>query len=140
MELFAGLERRVVAHAKAAETLSLADAKQEALEASSGALSTAELRRRDHPYARRHGSATEDPQILNSQSGDFRRAWRASAVTRRVGKLTGTVRNTDRKAKYMRGTEKMLPRPVAARVITRVRRIRRYRLKRALWSGIVSRS
>lgn len=136
--LFTGLGQRIRRKVAEAEALTLADAKAEALEASSGPLKTPELRRRDHPYARRHGEATEDPEVINEQSGRFKRSWRSVRPTRTGNRLRSRLENTDDKAPYMHGTEAMLPRPIIRRVKRRIRRIRRYRVQRALWAAVLS--
>lgn len=138
LALYTGLGARIRRRVADAEALTLADAKEEAIIASSGPLKTPELRRRDHPYARRHGEATEDPEVINEQTGRFKRSWRSVRPTRTGNLLRSRLENTDEKAPYMHGTETMLPRPIIRRVKRRIRRIRRYRVQRALWAAVLT--
>ncbi|WP_394794869.1 hypothetical protein [Armatimonas sp.] len=138
LRVFEGLEKRIREATAKAEAHAQEDAKRELMEASSGGLSTAELRRRDHPYARRHGTAREDPEVINEQTGKFKRSWRATRPTRTGNRLRSRIRNTDPKAKFMHGTTAMLLRPIIRRVKRRIRRIRRYRLQRGLWAAILA--
>ncbi|WP_395089293.1 hypothetical protein [Armatimonas sp.] len=138
LAIFEGLEKRVREVTAKAETLTQEDAQRELMEASSGGLSTAELRRRDHPYARRHGTAREDPKVINEQTGKFKRSWRATRPTRTGNLLRSRIRNTDPKAKFMHGTETMVPRPIIRRVRRRIQRIHRYRIQRGLWAAILA--
>jgi len=137
LRIFSGLERRIVERVSAAEALTLADAKEEALDASSGTISTAELRRRDHPYAVRHGTAKEDPEVINEQEGRFKRRWQTRRPIKTGTRLEGRLRNTDPKAKHMHGTDVMLPRPIIRRVSRRIKPMRRVRVQRALWSALL---
>lgn len=137
LRIVEGLQKRLVERVAAAEALTLADAKEEALEASSGPLSTAELRRRDHPYAVRHGVATEDPEVINEQTGRFKRRWQTRRPIKTGTRLESRLRNTDPKAKYMHGTDVMLPRPIIRRVARRIKPMRRVRVQRALWSSLL---
>ena len=134
LRMFEGLERRLVQHVIEAETLNLEDARAMLVQASSGTATEADLRREDHPYARRHGTARRDPSLINARSGRFRRAWRSRRPQRAGrGRVVSRVRNFDPKARYMFGTKLMLPRPIIARVARQLAPVRRLRLRRAYW-------
>lgn len=135
--MFSGLERRLTQRVIEAESLSLEDAKVMLVQASSGTATEADLRREDHPYARRHGTAKREPGIINTRSGRFRRAWRSRRPQRAGhGRIVSRVRNYDPKARYMFGTKLMLPRPIIQRVARQLRPIRRLRLRRAYWYAL----
>lgn len=81
----------------------------QAVEWSSGPHSLRALARMDHPYAKRHGSATLPPHIINAQSGDFRRAWRIERLS--ASRLR--VINDDPKVRFLKGgTRLMVDRPI----------------------------
>lgn len=138
VRLLTGLEKRLFAAVVAAEALTLEDAKKEAIRASSGTITTKTLRRMKHPYARRDPQTPLDPGLINAQSGRFRRSWRTRRPIRSGRKITSRLRNNDPKGKYMRGTAKMIERPVLVRIAKTIRPIRRYRLRRALWSAVTT--
>jgi hypothetical protein len=102
--------------ALAAETANLEDAKRTSIRLSSGRLSTADLRRRDYPYARRHPGALEDPAVLNKQSGRLARAWTTEGPFATLDGLVSHVRNSSPEAQFMGGTRLMWERPLAERV------------------------
>ena len=137
LKLFDGLEKRLIAAVIAAEAITLEDAKKEALRASSGTLSTKALRRMRHPYARRDPQTPLDPGLINAQSGRFRRSWRTRRPRRSGRKITSKLRNSDPKGKWMRGTSKMIERPVLVRIAKAIRPIRRYRLRQAVFGAII---
>lgn len=84
-----------------------------AREYSSGNLSAAEQRRRDHPYAKRHGGPQANPLIVNVQSGDFRESWELSPIRESDGELFARVFNESRAAPYLAGgTRYMFERPI----------------------------
>lgn len=138
VKLFSGLERRIARYVVIAETQTIKDAKVMLVNASSGTLTESDLRRLDHPYARRHGTAKKDASLINSRSGRFRRAWSSLNPRIRARRVTSRVRNQDPKARYMFGTDLMLPRPIVQRVAKQIRPIRRYRLRRALWYALTT--
>lgn len=101
----------------------------------SGRRSLSELRRRDYPYAKRHGSPRLDPAKVNSQSGDLLSRWfpagQFGASTQVLGKgdkmpgrvlgsgtrdLRGSIVNDDPVTEFLEGTTIMFPRPVAEAV------------------------
>lgn len=140
LRLFVGLERRIVQQVLTAERLTVEEAKTMLVEASSGTLTEKDLRELDHPYARRHGVAKRDPSIINVRSGRFSRSWSTLSPRARARRVHSRVRNRDPKARFMFGTELMLPRPIVQRVARQIRPIRRYRLRRALWYAVTTTS
>lgn len=105
--------------AQGAVSRSLTKGKNEARRMSSGPLSLAELRRRDHPYARRHGGGLwsvmpkRTPAVINVQTGAFRDAWATDRPRADDRTVTGRLSNQDRVADWLRlGTRRMVARPV----------------------------
>jgi hypothetical protein len=80
----------------------------------SGRRSLAELRRRDHPYATRHGSPLLEPSIVNIQSGRLLSRWYAFRLPGGWGgSYRGRIINDDPATEFLDGTRVMFPRPVA---------------------------
>jgi hypothetical protein len=85
-----------------------------------------ELRRRGHPYAKRHfkgrfrGGLPAPPFVINNQGGDLNRSWRSRVVVI-AGNAVGTVYNIALHARYMMGTKKMIARPILTEAMRRVR-------------------
>jgi hypothetical protein len=92
LKVFVGLERRITRQALNAEKLTIEDAKVMLVAASSGDLTEKDLRRLDHPYARRHGTAKKDPSIINVRSGRFRRSWATLSPRVQNRRVTSRVR------------------------------------------------
>mgnify|MGYP001788328927 FL=1 len=118
----AALPKRLVA----AEAVTLQEAKARAILLSSGTLSTAELRKRGHPYARRNPTSP-NPQIINAQTGVFRQAYTTPPPVPSASGVTASVVNVARYSGYMRGTRLMVARPLpqAVQLAVRVRRLAR---------------
>ena len=118
----AALPKRLVA----AEAVTLQEAKARAILLSSGTLSTAELRKRGHPYARRNPTSP-NPQIINAQTGVFRQAYTTPPPVATASGVTASVVNVARYSGYMRGTRLMVARPLpqAVQLAVRVRRLAR---------------
>lgn len=97
---------------KEALALTLKELKAEAIKQSSGTLSLDQLRSLDHPYARRHRVMRLDPDMVNEQSGEFKRGWRVEGPVMRNGEWTGFLYNEDEKSDlYLEpGTATMVPR------------------------------
>ena len=110
----------------AAEAVTLQEAKARAILLSSGTLSTAELRRRGHPYARRNPTSP-NPQIINAQTGVFRQAYTTPPPVPSASGVTASVVNVAGYSGYMRGTRLMVARPLpqAVQLAVRVRRLAR---------------
>ena len=118
----AALPKRLIA----AEAVTLQEAKARAILLSSGTLSTAELRRRGHPYARRNPTSP-NPQIINAQTGVFRQAYTTPPPVPSASGVTASVVNVAPFSGYMRGTRLMVARPLpqAVQLAVRVRRLAR---------------
>jgi hypothetical protein len=87
--------------AKAAVRVTLQDLEAEAIAATSGTLSEADLRALDHPYARRHGAPKLDPNVVNVGTGKLRSSWETEGPIWVDGELTGSLWNADPKAEYL---------------------------------------
>lgn len=104
---------------------------------SSGPFSTKQLRRMDHPYARRHGSPRLSPRRINVQSGRFRSSWQSTVRENGAGQRV-ELQNTDPKAeKYLQpGTPRMFARgidtAIAKEVFTRTEKRVERMIERAL--------
>ena len=119
----AALPKRLVA----AEAVTLQEAKARAILLSSGTLSTAELRKRGHPYARRNPTSP-NPQIINAQTGVFRQAYTTPPPVPSASGVTASVVNVARYSGYLSaGTRLMVARPLpqAVQLAVRVRRLAR---------------
>ncbi len=135
LESFSSRSRSAVA---AAEAEALADAKREALASSSGPLTRRDLRRMDHPFARRHGEALEDPEVINQGKGDFVRAWSTSSVSASGEGTEADLTNDSQSAHWLSrgglGKSRMVARPVIARVARLISESRRIRTMEAFRS------
>ena len=133
LESFSARSRSAVA---AAEGKALEDAKREALASSSGPLTKRDLRRMDHPFARRHGQALTDPEIINKGGGDFYRDWQTEPVTATGDGTEGRLFNDSKSAHWLsrggKGKSKMVARPVIARIKRLVQPERKRRTLAAL--------
>lgn len=90
---------------------------ERAKDRSTGGVSSKQLRREDHPYARRHGRARRDSSIINRQSGRFIAAWSLRGVMPSADGATGTVENTAPYAEFLAGgTRFMFARPLTQSV------------------------
>lgn len=109
---------------------------QEAKRMSSGPLSLAELRRRDHPYAKRHaqfaafvekfypertytsplGNIPQGAALINDQGGMFKEAWgKSGAKVSPDGTVSGSLKNFTFEADMlMSGRGAMTVRPIEA--------------------------
>lgn len=88
---------------------------------SSGTVSTPQLRRLDHPFARRHGSPLLAPQQVNRQTGRFWESWVTQGPLQVGGTLAAQVHNTAPYAGYLdTGTGRMFARPLAEAVAENV--------------------
>lgn len=102
-----------------------------AVKQSSGKVSSLQLRREGHPYARRHGKPKRDPQIINSQSGEFRREWHI-ALGKNLDEGPAIVNFSSIAGFLQEGTPKMFARPVENVVIAELRKIRPANLAKAI--------
>lgn len=115
----------------AEEERSAQDAHAALVEQSSGTTTTKTLRRMGHPFARRDPQTPMDPSVINAQTGDYRDAWtqQPAEVTRST--VTVRVTNSDRAARFMGGTRRMVARPIIAAVKERLTADRHRRLRAA---------
>ena len=136
--LLASLHARLLTAVKVAETQSLEAARYELEATSRGTLSPGDLRRLDHPYARRHGSPLRNPAILNQKSGETARSWHTSPVSETSEGTQGSVVNRSPAAKWIKsggkGSSKMVERPIVEHVKSRIRAEREARLASAIKS------
>lgn len=129
---------RLTAAVVSAENRTLTEAKYELEQASAGTLAPADLRRLDHPYAKRHGAARRNPAILNRKSGETARKWRKVASRAVRGGTRGRVTNRSKAAQWIKRAgepaSSQVERPVIARVRARILASRTRRLKAAVQS------
>jgi hypothetical protein len=103
--------------------------KVDARQLSSGTLSLADLRRRDHPYARRHGPLGNvgampggDPAVVNRHRGQFYDAWQLYLPVISSPTISGKLVNASDVADYLQfGTKTMAPRTIAQALEGRAR-------------------
>lgn len=126
----------LIRNLRAAETKSLREGKTIAMRLSSGVLSTAMLRRLGHPYAATHSALTQDPWIINRQTGLFRRSWRTKIGPfsgAGVNRIDSEIWNEAPYAMFLeRGTKRMVARFILARVIKELAPIRRANMQDAV--------
>jgi hypothetical protein len=79
----------------------IADVVKQAMALSSGPYSLGELAAMDHPYAKRHGVPLLPPEIINVQTGDFRRAWRGGMTLPFGDDLEGQITNDNWVSDYL---------------------------------------
>lgn len=102
------------------EDISVHYALDVARQLSSGTFSTAQLRRMGHPY-RHGGRPPQNAAIINRQSGSFYRGWQIKPVETRGGRITAGLINTSPHAVLlMRGTSRMIARPILQLIEKRV--------------------
>lgn len=117
-----------------AERVTVDDLLETAQQFSSGTLKPKDLRRMDHPYAKRHGAPKLNPAVINAQTGEFRGAWQTDPVSSGADGLESALYNTDPKAeKWLEpGTKKMFARPIDELIESRVAPRREARIEVAL--------
>jgi hypothetical protein len=117
---------------KRAEQANVADALRIARLYSRGQLTGADLQRMGHPY-RRGVTPPTDPAVINRRSGLFLRSWRAEGPTSTATAFTSRLRNDAPHAAFLlRGTRKMIRRPLLDRVAAFLRARRERRLNAAI--------
>lgn len=106
------IQKAVDQEVKAAARKASQAVKKVAREQFSGTDTPADLRRKDHPYAKRHGSPLQDPAKVNKQTGRAYYAWQADPVEQSPGKTTAGASNDDPVVtKFLEpGTKKMFAR------------------------------
>jgi hypothetical protein len=118
---------------RAAERRSALDTLSVAERLSSGQVSTRQLRRAGHPYARRHGTPLLNPAIINDQGGPFARSWLLRDPQSENGEETTAIVNTDPVGDYLAsGTKVMFARPLPDAVVKEVKPRREERVRRAI--------
>lgn len=120
---------------EAAEAKTAKEALKIAKKQSSGSVSTAQLIKEDHPFAKRHGSPKRDPSTINVQSGAFRAEWH---IQNGNSLDDGpAVVNYSRVARFLQeGTASMFARPIEAVVIAKLQSIRPKNLDQAVAKAI----
>lgn len=108
--------------------------RREAKEMSSGPYSLYVLRKMGHPYARRHGKSLLPADVINVQSGSFRKSWRIrTSTSTKESKLE--LYNDSPHAIYIRfagtGGSKMVARPILTTVFNASIPGYRYALRQA---------
>jgi hypothetical protein len=110
--------------ARAAEKEAAEETLKVLRELSSGPYSSARLREMGHPY-RLGGSPPADPAVINAQSGKFRAAWVVQPPRKKADGLSTRIVNTAPYAVYLlSGTDRMIARPILARMREKLRPIR----------------
>lgn len=80
---------------------------------SKGTVTYAQMRKEDHPYAKRHAFNLHPLEIINYHEGNFYRGWMSYESTSNLGRISGKVINDSEVANYMRdGTKYMKLRPI----------------------------
>lgn len=108
---------------------------RQAIKQSSGRITTAQLRKEDHPYATRHGAPRRDPSTINEQKGDFKRDW----MIQGGGNIRNGVAivNYNPIAQYLaEGTPRMFKRSLEAKVIDAMVKVREKNLDTAVKSAM----
>jgi hypothetical protein len=115
-----------------------------AINRSSGTKTLAEMRRDDHPYAKRHALSGLDalyaggeypPGVINSQSGQFVGGWQIT----KSGNLSGSVINDTEHAKYLvSGAGSMIVRPVEEAVSWDIEAIVEHVVEQAIIDALTS--
>lgn len=93
---------------------------EEAVQLSSGTATPQQLRRDDHPYARRHGRirAPYHHALINRQSGAFAARWRKEPAEETAGGFEAAVVNDDPKGPWLtEGTPLMLERSLVEEIV-----------------------
>jgi hypothetical protein len=112
-----GVARDIHREAVRVARTTVAAGENEAKKLSSGPFSMVELAKKDHPYARRHGSPRLDPSVINVQSGVFRQSWFTSLPTMAQSKVSARLVNDSEVADFLQyGTRKMFARPIGDRL------------------------
>lgn len=114
------LRKEITAEKKLAVKRTLAKAKTEAKRMSSGPLTPKDLRKRDHPYATRHGILGNVAKMpgksrakINVGTGDFREHWGTDNPQAGDSIVSGRLYNLSPIADYLiHGTSKMTRRPI----------------------------
>jgi hypothetical protein len=108
---------------------------KEAKKQSSGRKTAAQMRKADHPYATRHGQPKWDASTINVGKGEFRRDWHIQGGGNTRNGVT--IVNYNSVAKYLAdGTRTMFQRPLEAKVILAMSKVREKNLDQAVNSAM----
>jgi hypothetical protein len=124
------IEQQLKSELRSAHALTLITMRTTARKLSSGPYTLKELAKMGHPYAVRHGGKRKAkaanapylaPQIVNAQSGAFRRDWISTLGSfGDDGNLKSTLENDNPVAGYLdAGTKVMVRRPIKEEIMKR---------------------
>lgn len=100
---------------------------------SEGPYKQAQLDRMGNPYSLRRSNPPMHPAIINRQTGAFWRGWRRTLGHWRGGRLVSFIYNLDPKARWLvRGTTRMIRRPIKETLVRFIEPDRYARLKMAM--------
>lgn len=125
-----------------AERRNAVDASRIAIEQTSGTLTTKDLRRMRHPFARRQGAWNSpiDPGKANDQGGGVPESWEQAGPTSVGRRILTNFRNVHPDALWLsragRGKSTSVARPISAAIKQRLRPIRADRLRAALRAAL----
>ena len=124
--------RKILEQAERADMRTLRAAMTEAVRMSSGSRSTQELQKiRPGAYAVSRGEPLFDPAVINAQNeGGFREHWRIDP--KRTDNDTAALVNDSDVADFMKGTSKMVERPIQKHLEEFIEKIRMSNLVRGL--------
>ena len=118
----ADIEEKFYAALKAAEERNAAAVKDELVRHSSGTLTYADMRRMDHPYAKRHGTALVYAAVLNAHERQIADGWKIVGPRAERSRIVTKIGVSGEHARYIAQAggpgSKMLPRPIIDRVRT----------------------
>ena len=115
---FDKLKRDIKKQTLLAERKTVRDANKKAVQLSSGPGYVG------HPYSRKASSPPDNPEIINVQSGDFRKDWRSACSATGDG-IQGQISNRNRVADWLdKGTRLMIPRPIRHAITQFVLKVR----------------
>lgn len=127
---------RVPLEAKLAVGETIHATQWEAVALSSGTVSSADLARMDHPFAKRHGSPQTNLLPINAQSGEFRNSWVTHGPSERGGTVVASLENVSPHADFLEGgTRFMFARPLELPLTDFAERVLEVELGRAFRSA-----
>lgn len=100
---------------------------------SKGPFTSAHLKAMGHPYSRRKNRPPMDPAIINKQSGVFLSAWVARPTKETTNSFSTRIENFAPHSTFLiKGTRKMIARPILQRVREKLAPFRRRTLADAM--------
>jgi hypothetical protein len=100
---------------------------------SSGLYTLARLRRMGHPYAAARPQPPQNRAIINAQTGTFFRSWKIRGPRKTArGIVTKLVNDSSVGPLLVKGTSRMIPRPIVDAIRERIAAGRRRRLDQAI--------